>query len=79
MLCENNPGPDSPKLRDLIIAEPPIHVSGQVFDHHPGSTMNTNETEYSLEPTTSHPMQEAQDLANTLTEPALGHSASPKR
>ena len=59
--------------------EPPIHVSGQVFDHHPGSTMNTNETEYSLEPTTFHSMQEAQDLANTLTEPALGHSASPQR
>ena len=68
MLCENNPGPDSPERRDLIIAEPPIHVSGQVFDHHPGSTMNTNEIEYSLEPTTFHSMQEAQDLANTLEE-----------
>ena len=30
--------------------------------------MNTNEIEYSLEPTTSHSMQEAQDLANTLEE-----------
>ena len=34
----------------------------------PGSTMNTNEIEYILEPTTFHSMQEAQDLANTLEE-----------
>ena len=26
MLCENNPRPDSPERRGLIIAEPPIHV-----------------------------------------------------
>ena len=30
--------------------------------------MNANETEYALEPTTFHSMQEAQELANTLEE-----------
>ena len=46
----------------------PIHITGQAFDHHSGSAMNTNEIDYSLEPTTFHSMQEAQELANTLEE-----------
>ena len=68
MLCENNPGPDYSECRELIKAEPPIHITGQAFDNHPGSAMNTDEIEYSLEPTTFHSMQEAQELVNTLEE-----------
>ena len=66
MLCENNPG--SSECRELIIAEPSIHITGQAFDIHSGGAMNTDEIEYRLEPTTFHSMQEAQDLANTLEE-----------
>ena len=34
----------------------------------PGRNMNTSESEYALEPTTFHSMQEAQELASTLEE-----------
>ena len=34
----------------------------------PGRNMNTNESEYALEPTTLRSMQEAQELASTLEE-----------